>query len=198
LIYSILHGRSSEFNNYYQTEFNRYEALLNSAPECGTYNFGKNTTYNSLPPRPIEWSVMNRLVWPESLDSDGELGYSNGIDYMLLHNVFWLAYIVPETIDSYSQSGYTIPFSVNNITYGDQNNPIVVNVRNLINYSCTINSTGVVKLAAGSGINLLPGFSAESGSIFTAQNGTIIPIVNKVYPIYKKLSSSNNCLTISY
>ncbi|MEJ5265989.1 MAG: hypothetical protein WHT29_11795 [Bacteroidales bacterium] len=186
LIYTILHGRSSKFDDYYQTQFERYEDLLNSAPTCGTYNFGKN----NIPSRPSNWSVSNRLVWPEKIDKDDELGYYNGIDYMLLHNLFWLTYIVPETVDSYNNSGCILPHTVDFLgiplyTIGEKTNPLIINARSSINFSCKIKANGGAKFFSKE-INLMAGFEVEKGGIFSTEKGIFIPKVNKIYCSYKK------------
>ena len=95
LIYSILHIDNDD-NYIFQKEFDKYKKLLDEAPIYGNYNFGKEKKYQNMPIRPDNWSIDNRLVWPEKINRDLFIGYYNGIDYMLLHNLFWLAYITPQ------------------------------------------------------------------------------------------------------
>ena len=57
------------------------------APNCGPYNYGNNNWGS------YEWSAPNRLVWPEHLGNDiDNIGSYSGLDYMLLHNLYYLVY----------------------------------------------------------------------------------------------------------
>jgi hypothetical protein len=67
----------------YNAEKELYEGLLNVAPydgpasNCGIY----------------EWSSTSRCLWPENLGrhADKQVEY-NGLDYMMLHNLFYIAF----------------------------------------------------------------------------------------------------------
>ena len=75
--------------------------LLEQAPACGPWNIGydgdndgNNDAY-FIPEGSFEWSSPNRFVWPElrGVSDPGawkRTGYYNGIDYMVLHNLYWL------------------------------------------------------------------------------------------------------------
>lgn len=66
-----------------------FENLLNVAPPEGTSNFGSETK------APFEWSSINRFVWPErrgSGTSENLHGEYNGLDYLLLYNLYHLVY----------------------------------------------------------------------------------------------------------
>jgi hypothetical protein len=86
LISYILH--KGDFN-FLLKEKPFYENLLNVAPEKGPFNYGFNSGY--IP----EWSCVNRLVWPERLDGNTKetmYGDYNGLDYLLLYNLYELVY----------------------------------------------------------------------------------------------------------
>ncbi len=97
LIYGMLHkfpvdpvSEKPVINHQDKKWYNIYKNLLDSAPECGPYNFDAIAS-NNWPH--FEWSSYNRLIWPQRIgDSSGKIGFYNGLDYMLLHNLFCLAY----------------------------------------------------------------------------------------------------------
>lgn len=194
LIYTLLHGKGEEFSDHYHKEFNRYENLLNSAPDYGTYNFGKNNTYNNLPTRPENWSVSNRLVWPENINKDNELGYYNGIDYMLLHNLFWLAYIAPET-NTYNKYNC-------NTQYLSKKNKLktksIPKLLSSINYSYSINYDGIVKLSANNKIESIPSLSEKNDSSLITQICSLYTsVIEKIYPAFEKNYNNDSCNFLS-
>ena len=68
-----------------------YLNLLNKAPLNGPFNYADPDQKDYVP----EWSSVNRLVWPERLDRNMPLflkGEYNGLDYLLLHNLYYLVY----------------------------------------------------------------------------------------------------------
>jgi len=116
LIYGLLHG-FPDITADNQSGESGYRDLLDIAPECGPYNFNKvafynwfevvedpihhniDTIYHSEPfnnlDYPVqEWSSSNRLVYPENLCTldTTKQGFFNGLDYMLLHNLYSLTY----------------------------------------------------------------------------------------------------------
>jgi len=64
--------------------------LLDAAPSAGPYKYMKN---GSLEFGHYEWSSPSRLVWPERLGASKRpvTGYFNGLDFMLLHNLYLLS-----------------------------------------------------------------------------------------------------------
>ena len=165
LIYEILHGPLGNYDPTSQSEWNYYLNLLNSAPDCGTYNFGQ-TNYDGLPIRPFEWSSDNRLVWPENLGKDNNLDgsskteYRNGIDFMLLHNLFWLTYIQKSLYNYYNYSSFPQG------AIGTYNNPVTLNIQNKIYEYGQVRVNGGVIDVAGSKILLKPGFMVENGGYY--------------------------------
>ncbi|MDH5302081.1 MAG: hypothetical protein OEW58_12035 [Gammaproteobacteria bacterium] len=81
LLFVVLHGTDLRIDPTV------YGGLLNAAPEYGTFNYGDQ--YNV-----CAWSSTSRLVWPEDNETTKPwlLGDYNGLDYMLLHNLYQLVY----------------------------------------------------------------------------------------------------------
>ncbi|MFC2152708.1 T9SS type A sorting domain-containing protein [Bacteroidota bacterium] len=113
--------------------------LLNAAPACGPYYFGPGDDGGL-------WSSSSRLVWPEKLHGGCTSGEYNGLDYMLLHNLYWLS-----TISQYPQ----------NVSYNPsihQSNSLIAT--NQITCSVPVEITdNSMEFIAGNKIKLLPGFS---------------------------------------
>jgi len=89
LISCVLHGDCPKMLD---KEHPYYRHLLDIAPPEGPYNFGQNSDRMAVP----EWSSINRFVWPQRL-SEGTtnpylLGEYNGLDYLLLYNLYCLVY----------------------------------------------------------------------------------------------------------
>jgi hypothetical protein len=81
---------NNKFNEIADADREYIKKLLDAASlSTPPYKIKENNTlkYGS-----FEWSSSSRLIWPENLGerTDNFLGYYNGLDYMLLHNLFWL------------------------------------------------------------------------------------------------------------
>lgn len=162
LIYEVLHGIAKDFDPSNNGEYNHYMNLLNSAPDCGTYNFGQSN-YAGLPAAPFEWSTNNRLVWPENLGKTENYGYyNNGIDYMLLHNLFWLAHIHKVYYNAYN--GLPMPFI--GLPSGTYSNPFVMAAQNKLYEFGVIQSGGGKIDVAGSKVILKTGFKVNQGGYY--------------------------------
>jgi hypothetical protein len=116
-------------------EKNYIKNLLNTAPVCGPYY--KSSTDNG-----GIWSSVSHLIWPEK--NGNGTGYFNGLDYMLLHNLYWL-------------TNFQYPTNVNYIqTSGLPLQAIATNqVSCSSNVSCT---NGPIVLMAANRVILSPGF----------------------------------------
>jgi len=82
LLHAVLHGGKNKF-----IADSKYEELINTAPYFGPFNYGKSEEI------PYEWSANNRFIHPERRGytiKDHELfpGEYNGLDYMLLYNLY--------------------------------------------------------------------------------------------------------------
>jgi hypothetical protein len=87
-----------------QKEKPMYEKLLNLAPMEGAFNYG----YNPNRLYEFEWSSINRFVWPERRGtgtSEHHQGEYNGLDYMMLYNLYYLVY-EPHGLSAYRFTGF--------------------------------------------------------------------------------------------
>ncbi len=103
LISCVLHGDCPKI---LQKEQAFYEGLLNTAPRHGPFNYGVDyqPAQGSLVHYPyweeyhFEWSSVNRFVWPHRR-GEGTIevhkGEYNGLDYMLLYNLYGLVFGYP-------------------------------------------------------------------------------------------------------
>ncbi len=100
LISCVLHGDCPQI---LLKEQDYYKWLLNQAPDNGPFNYG--ATYEPPTEGPAhyehwqeythEWSASNRFVWPQRRGDgtdDFFRGEYNGLDYMLLYNLYQLVY----------------------------------------------------------------------------------------------------------
>jgi hypothetical protein len=164
LIFLVLHGGYPNETN--KTEVNDlYENVLNQAPDCGPYNYGAG---HNLTDFSFFWSATNRLVWPESCASYSSpinfLGDYNGLDYMLLHNLYWLVYQDKIQSNIY----WTKNFAVSPNGWGSSTTPAIVIAQNNLYATNKIDHNGVGKFIAGNEVDLLPGFETELGAEFEA------------------------------
>ncbi|MBT3208834.1 MAG: T9SS type A sorting domain-containing protein [Bacteroidetes bacterium] len=166
LIRGIIHS-FSDISYSQQNARQTYLDLLNSAPECGPYNF--NEIVNGYWAQ-LDWSSLNRLIWPEWLgDSNDKMGHYSGLDYMLLHNLFCLTY------ENF----------IENVEIGDVS-PIVQSTD--IVSSNTILANASVFYIADRKITLKPGFHAENSSFFKADINTSNNILD-----YRKVNFQPQC-----
>ena len=135
---------SSEYNH----EKSIYESLLNSAPYCGPTGDCSSEYFVQ------DWSETSRCVWPENLRPDGrdcENIEFNGMDYMMLYNLYCIAF-------SREQYKTTI------LTNGSSS---VFSATNKIESSKPITKQNITHSA--SSITYKPGFSASGDKNFTAK-----------------------------
>lgn len=83
-IWSVIYDKTDMINN---EERSYIKYLLDAAPFEGPYKILEN---DSLKYGNVNWSSESRLIWPENLNKNTNLGYYNGLDYMLLHNLYLL------------------------------------------------------------------------------------------------------------
>lgn len=154
LLYGIFHGFpvNSNTNMPFVTYSDHlwkeiYSGLLDLAPDCGPYNFDEIENENW---PDVDWSSTNRLIWPERLgNSNEDPGYYNGLDYMLLHNLFCLVY---ENFIENIESG---------------NTESLIQSTDIIS-SDVVEASEVVEYIADRKVILKPGFQAESSAYFYA------------------------------
>jgi len=81
LLWSVI---NNDVSNLSETDKSFIINLLNIAPACGPHGFNRGSSDFV-----YQWSSDNRLIWPES-KGDTTSAEFNGLDYMLLHNLYWL------------------------------------------------------------------------------------------------------------
>ncbi len=159
--------------------------MLDDAPCVGPYNFGQFARPN------FEWTCENRLEksnnrqdfnepdkgWNAHLDvgssklhtKDIFLGESNGVDYMVYHNLYRLTNSIIPGTGSYQNLSHryiNIPLPQGSFC----SKPIICMFRafETIVADNTISNNGAVDFKAGKTITLKPGFYAASGADFHA------------------------------
>ena len=149
LIYAAL---NSNFNyedevgtaDYEDDMFNLYEFYLDYAESSGCWS------YSGLP----IWTSTSRLVWPENVEKNKNKNIQfSGLDYMLLHNLFYIAFRREDFTET------TVPCSVFT--------PSTVRGGKLVS-SCSPVSSNAKYIATNS-VTLKPGFSVAAGKKFTAK-----------------------------
>jgi len=168
------------------------ENVLNEAPDCGPYKICPDNIPNDYWFDDRFWPSSSKFIRidRETALSDGkdengnlkcwDIGYRNGLDYMLLHNLYWLQFKTPvdesliveqdfpfdsvwlEIIPPQEGGGYIRHIK----TIGNHNNPKTIYSKNYITADNTIYSDGDVTYKAGVSITLNPGFFVESGADF--------------------------------
>ena len=167
LIWSVINNDYSKISS---EDISDILNLLNCAPTCGPNKIWDG----GLVARNDNWSSVSRLVWPErSMPlNDGRIGEYNGLDYMLLHNLFWLTNAPVDNIPNYYPG----------IPYGQ-----TPSAKNQIVCSQTIDlSDKNIILSAGESILLNLGFETTGNGIFEANVVEITPDNMPVY--FKKVS----------
>ena len=86
LLYAVINNQSLSLNKE-----NYFQALLNIAPINGPYSYNDGTNY-TFPT--FEWSVSRRYTRPygRGQNQGSESGDYNGLDYMIIHNLYCLYY----------------------------------------------------------------------------------------------------------
>ncbi len=171
LIWSVINNDYSKISS---VDRNSILALLNCAPSCGPNKIKLDN--GDIISRNPNWSSTSRLIWPENNNSpdDDFTGEYNGLDYMLLHNLFWLANLpIVENISDYRLG---IPWGPEprakyNITCSRS---LILDGKNII-------------LSAGESIILNPGFEAIGNGTFEANTSGIthdgLPVYYRKLPI---------------
>lgn len=109
---------------------------------------------------PWFWTSSNCLVYPEDRGGGDGQKY-NGLDYMLLHNLYYL--FKKEPLDL---SAYTFPLVAHRL-YGTLDAPVTLSGKDMV-YSQVIPANANVTLLSDNSVVLNPGFQTTSGDIFKA------------------------------
>lgn len=91
--YYIDYLRLLNYENYSSNK-SMYETLLNLAPDCGPTSKGSYVK---------DWSTASRLIWPEYLGQE-PAGDFCGMDYMLLYNLYCIAFSREQYVTTTSTS----------------------------------------------------------------------------------------------
>jgi hypothetical protein len=147
--------------------------ILSSAPCEGNYNFYPTARPGS------EWGAPNRLDRPDPIYRyshgclpNAFLGEYNGLDYMLLHNLYYLAEGTA-SFSNYIERKVTTNLPMGN--YFTSTNKNTLGAYEYLTAQNTVNSNAAAYYRAGKEIALLPsttgngGFSAVLGSDFDAK-----------------------------
>jgi len=134
--------------------------LLKEAPSCGPNNYSAkdSSDWN------IDWSSDNRLVWPENCGTLNNIGQFNGLDYMLLHNLYWLANLV-----AVKQNRTNPQTSVlnKNETFEATNDITISNSINLKSHTLQLYAGDMVTLQAGFGLSNAGNFYVDISEVTT-------------------------------
>jgi hypothetical protein len=193
LLHQVLHGGSNSISNQH------YKNLLHSAPCVGPFNFGSpsqffyawdiqtsdggsntNGWFSYPVSREYEWSSTQRFIHVQRRGASCFYncafgGEYNGLDYMLLHNLYYLvdpdgdlpSYVNHSTVDI---SNYTFPVNFPLMPQiGSHTLPLTVKSFSQINaFNITLTSDANVTLVAGDEIIISGEFSTEQGAEFHA------------------------------
>lgn len=145
LVYGILHKNFDAFESH-QAQF--YLNILNSAPINGP---GSS--------QPHGWHSINRLSCPWNIAQGSNY---NGLDYMLLHNLFLLCFVKENQIfTAFHGIDFTIPYRID---YVGRIKPVLVMAKNnVIMEHTNITNDGLCIVYAGNQIILRDGFTVNGG-----------------------------------
>lgn len=149
----------------YQNSNTRVKNVLNSFPCNGSRNFTDQHFYDSYDV--FEWSTYSLIEHTNAMGRNNDfLGEYNNLDYMLLHNLYYILNGAGHVKDISSMYiNYALP--TGNGT-GSVNNPLVLQAFEYITADNIVNTTAKLDYYAGKIINLKPGFEARGGAIFGA------------------------------
>lgn len=177
-IFSLEHRYLHGGTQYYGT--NAITDYLNIAPCSGPNYYPTNDPHNDpLSGGVYTWRTDNRF---EKSNPTTQLGHGgwNGIDYMLLHNLY---YLLHGSASDLSGLANEMNYSINNVSYplsttpsGSTSSPLTVNGFETITATNTTVGTGTnVTYHAGKCVKMKQGFSVKSGSSFKAFTKYIFP-----------------------
>ncbi len=184
VVYSVLHDEPLQmmWPKKYRRYKNDYLNTLSKASDCGPWAIDKDGVTQALSSK--EW-IKNR--WEDNSpeqrlisEMDYETGQSNGLDYMILHNLYWLGFL-DENLNDYEESvvvNHDYPWW----WYGTDSNPKVIK-GSTITSNKVVESNGNLTLIASESVTLNEGFDAKEGAFFEAY----------LKPTYKYISYDPNC-----
>ncbi|RLD44033.1 MAG: hypothetical protein DRI86_08435, partial [Bacteroidetes bacterium] len=178
----IYDNNTTELNN----KESWFTSFLSAAPCSGPYNYG-NGNYGA-----YEWSVSRRTTQPESRGTSygGDAGDFNGLDYMLIYNLYNIYYNQSNLVTDRNIS--VRPANIASLT--DYN--IAFNMPNVFNKSYTenVNVTNNLFINANKqtpGNHVLGGNSPSTGPTFTFDFNK--PTCQAL-PSYMKINNGGNLI----
>lgn len=147
-----------------------YRDLLDEAPCFGPYNYSDKC--NSVLYPSTNWSSSSLIIHPENrgnCDPGSFIGDYNGLDYMLLFNLFYLTRSEPEKLyfnDLYNH--HVISDFPTGVYYGSQGDPADIISHNTITADNHIALNGDVEYRAGTSIELTTNFTVDANARFYA------------------------------
>ena len=168
LRYFALFGKGTRYENY----LDGVQNILNSAPCEGPYNFGFNARPN------FEWTSDSRLELPnrrQSFDETdppvGPPGEYNGLDYMLIENLYRL--VSPTNYDVFNLSDRLINFTLPTPFVGlgpacTAPNHCEIGAFETITADNTVLNTANLDYRAGKWIKFKSNFHVQNGANFHA------------------------------
>lgn len=188
LIFKLLHNVSNEPPPYWYNELydikSHCKSMLDQAPSCGPYSFHQYVNNDCVTELPFayitendNWSSPNRLYDAASLvgiSPGNYTGFYNGLDYMLLYNLYQLAYPDPFSNITFNINYdlpimFPVPTSAGTIHVPIGYEQLPANFKfPEITANNTINSNGWVTYTAGKKVTLSEGFHAVPGAHFRA------------------------------
>ena len=178
LVHQLLHG----FDGTEMMDVTEFEELINSAPFDGPYYYDVNNH------SPDPWNKVNLIACPWH-DSEVFSGRYNGLDYMLLYNLYFLVYNNQPIPYRLVTPDFPLEQDWEEFVIGDGSHqvPITIPASRMIEANNHILSEGNVTYTTGEKILLSPGFYAENGCFFLAN---IDPTIGK--DIYYINNNDNN------
>lgn len=187
VVYSLLHDKKMKsllLPSVYKQYKNDYLNLLSQATDCGPWRIEKNGNYL----RSNDYWFYNRwednpnplLANNEMPENDGFTAQKNGLDYMVLHNLYWLGFL-DKSIGDYEESvviNHDYPWW----WYGTDKNPMLKTGKTITSNK-VVKSNGNLTLIASESITLNDGFDAKDGAFFEAY----------IKPTYRYVSYDPDC-----
>lgn len=138
--------------------------ILNDAPYCGPFNYGNLEQIDMYSSR--HWASQTLLSKPHrttdvGITTEYGLGDYHGLDYMALHNLFWLT-----VLDKYTLNKYVVEDILTKKS-GKNNKSTRIEAYNKIIATNEIKAGGSASYEARQ-IHLLPGFHVNKGASFRA------------------------------
>ena len=204
MLYVLLHDKNPENSKIFQYYYSHIEQLLNEAPvggpECDVF-----------PPTEYIWTRSSMFDSPMGYYiSDGDnarLGEYNGLDYMVLFNLYHLVYqtkfnnpvsITSDFPTTYSYQSYDFEYGDENIDIGHEDNAAyyTIHSKDLITMNSAVGWNGKMGLC-GNEVVLQAGFEVAYGGEFTAETNEKMELDFTPPAGNYKMATMNNSIQLS-